>query len=212
MKRIPLLTALFAFFCLIQACQNRSKDDTQNTDSTSTVTVVDSTKLTDSIAAAHDTLHRDTTPQQPAFKPPTADERFTTTAIDGGITEIVLSKLATRHAVSGKVKAFANMVIADHISTGDKLKAIAKTENIVLPPGPQGPNQTIINRLSEQKGADFDKMYVDLMLNDHQGAISLFEDESKNGDDEALKTFALSTLPMLKKHLTVINSIKNDMK
>jgi len=60
-------------------------------------------------------------------------------------------------------------------------------------------HQEKLNRLRQRTGADFDREYMKMMVEDHSKAISMFEKASNNKDAE-VKDFAAKMLPTLKKH------------
>lgn len=103
------------------------------------------------------------------------------------------------------------MMITDHTKAANKLMALATAKNITLPTAPSADHQKAIDDISKKTGADFDKAFVDQMVTDHKGAVSLFSGESKNAVDTDLKAFAASTLPTLQGHLDAINAIKSGM-
>ncbi|MBS1503862.1 MAG: DUF4142 domain-containing protein, partial [Bacteroidetes bacterium] len=90
--------------------------------------------------------------------------------------------------------------------------AIAQKKNITLPTAPDSSAQKKAKNLALKSGKDFDKAYVDAMVDGHKKAVKLFEDGIKNLQDTTLKAFATKTLPTLKMHLDSINAIKKSMK
>ena len=66
--------------------------------------------------------------------------------------------------------------------------------------------------LSQKSGADFDKAYVDAMIDGHKKTLDLMNDEAKNGKDADFKAFAAKTAPVVQKHLDAINAIHKSMK
>jgi putative membrane protein len=54
--------------------------------------------------------------------------------------------------------------------------------------------------LEKKQGADFDRAYIDSMVDGHKDAIKLFEDASKNASDAEVKSFAATHLPTLQQH------------
>ena len=72
--------------------------------------------------------------------------------------------------------------------------------------------QKTADDLAKKSGKDFDKAYVDAMLDGHKNAVKLFEDASQNCKDADLKAFATKTLPTLKMHLDSIQAIHDSMK
>jgi putative membrane protein len=61
-----------------------------------------------------------------------------------------------------------------------------------------------VKELSAKTGAEFDKAYVQLMVDNHRKGVSLFEeqDKAKLGDAE-LQSFIRDTLPVLRRHLAM---------
>ena len=59
---------------------------------------------------------------------------------------------------------------------------------------------------------DFDKAYVEAMVDGHKKAVKLFTDAAQNCKDPDLKAFATKTLPTLKMHLDSIQAIHDSMK
>ena len=104
------------------------------------------------------------------------------------------------------------MMVTDHTKANTELKAVAAKKNITVAPTPAEKQQSHIDDLKTKKGADFDKAYVDMMVDDHKEDISKFEDEAKNGKDADVKAFASKTLPVLNKHLQHIQMVQSGMK
>ena len=58
-----------------------------------------------------------------------------------------------------------------------------------------------------KKGKDFDKAYVNMMVDDHKKDIAEFRKCADNCSDSTIKNFAATTLPVLEKHLDSIQAI-----
>ena len=140
------------------------------------------------------------------------DGDFILEAASGGLMEVELGRYASTNAASARVKEFGRMMVTDHTKANTKLKAIAGKKNVTLPAAPTGKHQTHISDLTAKKGADFDKDYVAMMVDDHKEDVSKFQEEAKNGKDPDVKAFASSTLPVLQKHLKSIQAIQAGMK
>lgn len=140
------------------------------------------------------------------------DHEFAVEAASGGMMEVQLGQLAQTNAASPKVKEFGKMMVDDHSKANEDLKAIASTKGIALPATPGDKHQKHIDDLKDKKGADFDKDYVNMMVDDHEEDIKKFEDEANNGKDADVKAFAAAKLPALRKHLDAIKAIKDAMK
>ena len=61
--------------------------------------------------------------------------------------------------------------------------------------------QQAVTDLQKKTGKGFDEAYTKMMVSDHKKVIKSFEDESKNGSDADIRTFADNTLHTLHHHL-----------
>lgn len=140
------------------------------------------------------------------------DAEFAVKAADSGLAEVNASEVAQQKAQDQRVKDFAAMMIQDHTKANEELKALAASKNITLPAAPGEDHLEDIADLNSYSGADFDKEYMDLMVNNHQKAVNLFEDAADNAEDAELKAYAAKTLPALQKHLEHAQSIRDGLK
>jgi putative membrane protein len=69
-----------------------------------------------------------------------------------------------------------------------------------------------MKELSAKTGAEFDKVYVQMMVDNHKKGVSLFEqqDKAKLGDAE-LQAFIRDTLPVLRRHLTMATDLQKEL-
>lgn len=192
MKKLSVITMIALAACMFQACSGNK----------------DSTETADSINAEKDTANA----VEAGVAVDESDAKFTVEAANGGMAEVALGKLAQGKATNAKVKEFADMMVADHTKANDELMALAKTKNITLPNAVGADEQKAMDDLSKKSGKDFDKAYVDMMVDDHKKDVDKFEDASKNAKDADIRAFAAKTLPTLKTHLEHINAIHDGMK
>jgi putative membrane protein len=70
--------------------------------------------------------------------------------------------------------------------------------------------------LQEKSAKDFDKDYIDFMVNDHEDDIDAFEKQAENGKDAELKSWAAGKVTTLKHHLEMAKAtqeiVKNEKK
>lgn len=207
MKKITIPVYLAAFLAFGSGCNSNNGSDSSSADS------VQSTKSTSSSTMTTDTSANNTNNMGTAADTGmAADQGFIMDAASGGLMEVELGKTTSANAASAKVKQFGQMMVTDHTKANTELKAVAAKKNVTVPPAPAQEQQDHINDLKTKKGAEFDKAYVDMMVDDHKEDISKFEDEAKNGKDADVKAFAAKTLPVLRKHMAAIQVIQNGMK
>ena len=139
-------------------------------------------------------------------------DNFWTEAAIGGMAEVELGRLASTKAQNPEVKRFAQMMVTDHTKANDELKALEAKNNIPLPTSLDAKHQSTIQRLQGLSGEEFDRAYVDDMVEDHEKDVQMFEKESASGPGGDSKPFASKTLPTLRKHLEAIKAIQSKMK
>jgi putative membrane protein len=137
---------------------------------------------------------------------------FAVKAADIGMTEVKLGDLAQQNASSPRVKAFGQMMVQDHSKAGEELKGLAGAKSVTLPDSVGEDHSKHIQDLSKKKGKDFDKAYIDMMVNGHQDAIDMFDKASKDLKDADLKAFATNTLPTLRAHLDSAKAVQESLK
>jgi len=61
--------------------------------------------------------------------------------------------------------------------------------------------------LSAKQGRDFDKAYLNMMLDDHKKDLKAFKKAADKCTDTDLKSFATDGVPVIQKHLDSLKAI-----
>jgi predicted outer membrane protein len=88
------------------------------------------------------------------------------------MAEIQLSRIALDKAQSANIKTFARQLIDDHEAAGNKLKNIVSNS---WPSQLDDKHQEVANELSTKQGADFDRDYLEAMIEGHQDLTGRLE-------------------------------------
>ena len=139
------------------------------------------------------------------------DRKFMEKAAQGGMAEVQLGKLAAQKAQSAEVKQFGQRMVDDHSKANDQLKQIASSKGVNLPTEVERSTQRELDKLSKLSGAEFDREYMKLMLEEHKTDVQEFERQSKQGNDILLKSFAAKNLLILQQHLKMAQQIHDNM-
>lgn len=201
MKKLSIAFLLFSGSWLFYACNGNSTNSESSTSDTT------STSATDTLGNRMDTMTNTTGTAMVDDKA----KNFAADAATGGMMEVELGNLAQQKANSQAVKNFGKMMVDDHTKANDNLKTIATQKNIDLPPTITDDQRKDIDKLSKKSGANFDKAYVDMMVDDHKKDIAAFKKAEGDVSDNDLKNFITNTLPTLQKHLDAIQAIKAKM-
>jgi putative membrane protein len=138
------------------------------------------------------------------------DAGFLKEAIQGNIGEVKAGGLAVRNGSSKAVKDFGAMLEQDHAAANKKAALIAKTIDVVPPQMPMPEQQEVYKKLSALKGAEFDKQFIDSMIEDHQKDIAKYGAKAQGASSQAAR-YAADTLPDLRKHLAMAQKIQTEL-
>jgi putative membrane protein len=98
-------------------------------------------------------------------------------AIEMNNAEIALAKLASGKTQNEKVRAFADMLIKDHMGALARLRSIPSIT--LTDTRLNARHQASVDRLSQISGIEFDREYMRVMVSEHQDAVKFFEQQSK---------------------------------
>ncbi len=132
---------------------------------------------------------------------------FVTMAASSDMFEIQSSQLAMENGSSDSVKQFAEMMVSDHTNSTQKLATIASEQGLTVPTEMAEPHQEMLEMVSGASGDAFDAAYGQAQAQNHMMAAQMLEAYSQNGDNEALKTFAAETLPIVQQHLETAKTL-----
>jgi putative membrane protein len=130
-----------------------------------------------------------------------ADHEFLMNAAKGGKAEVELGNLASQNASNPAVKQFGQRMVSDHTQANNRLQQIAQQKGMTLPDDLPDDAKQLKDRLTQEKGTQFDRTYIQNMVQDHHKDVAEFQQEADQGQDPDIKNFAATTLPVLKQHL-----------
>jgi putative membrane protein len=115
--------------------------------------------------------------------------------------EIALGQLAQQKATNPSVREFAEMMVRDHQQAGDELRQVLSKHTIQLPVSTDDTNDAR-ERLADLTGAEFDREFMNTMVDEHEKAVEMVRDEAEDNDTHAdIRQWASKTLPTLQQHL-----------
>jgi len=133
---------------------------------------------------------------EPSNQASSADRDFVKDLSIANVAEIELGKLASDHAANPQVKKFAQMMIDDHTKARDSLNAVAAKHDIQATALLDQKHRDLKDKLAALKGADFDREYMDAMVDGHKDVLGKLEsrvDKEKLADWKTQMKDALST-------------------
>jgi putative membrane protein len=130
------------------------------------------------------------------------DFNFVGQANLGAPFQVASGKIAEKKAATAAIRNYAHLMVTTHIPVVDALNVILRNKSIT-------PSNTLLHgaydemlaELKADRGAAFDRAYVNGQVEYQKGNAALFEQEIENGNDPDLKEFARKTLPKIVDHL-----------
>ena len=146
------------------------------------------------------------------------DRSFVEDLTIAGKAEVELGQMAMQRAASPEVKQFADMMVKDHTKAGEELKQVAMKHSIPQPAALDSTHEELKTKLSNLKGAEFDREYMNAMVDGHENVVDRLQtraSEDRFGDDKGevkpessdnrveadLNQWAAAALPTVRHHL-----------
>ena len=139
------------------------------------------------------------------------DAQFLVDAADINLMEVHMGQMATK-ATLQDVKDFGKKMETDHQKAYDDLAALAASKNITIPGTVSEDGMKHHEDLNDKSGYDFDRAFMDKMVDGHEKAIDKFEKAAEDCEDADIKAWASKMLPDLRAHLDQAKMLKEKVK
>jgi putative membrane protein len=146
-----------------------------------------------------------------------ADRDFIREHVAMGESEVALGRLASQKGTHAEVKRFGEMMVRDHTAAGQELKQIhaqlaaANAENRpAADTDARDDHKDALEDLQGLSGREFDRKYMDMMVDHHEKAVNELERRAENGSTE-VRQWAAKTLPKVQQHLEQAKTIKETL-
>jgi len=136
-----------------------------------------------------------------------ADKKFVKEALQGGMAEVQLGQLASQKGKSDDVKKFGQKMVEDHSKMGDEMKTVATQVGVMPPDSVSAKDKALIDKLEGLSGDQFDRVYIQAMVKDHQMDLAEFKKEAANGMAAPVKEEASKGSEVISQHLQMIEEI-----
>lgn len=147
-----------------------------------------------------------------------AAKEFVEKAGTSGLAEVEMGELGAQKATNGQVKAFAKRMMADHKKANEELETVIKgkglqSKGLQIPASRSDMHKTTMEKFHQQEvGKDFDRDYMEQMVEDHKTDVELFETAADNEKlDPNLRGYAKRILPTLRDHLSQAQTIESKL-
>ncbi len=159
-----------------------------------------------------------------------ADSGFVQQVLKSGEEEVVIATLGAEKAQNSDLKQFAQMLVSDHSALNEQLRLLAQRNGAT--PAPRdgsrrggtdsasppsatapgaAPSSPKLQQLGQLSGSEFDKKFLEIMIEGHEKSVELYSAEAEKGANPAVKKLATEALPKIKEHLQQAKSLQQQL-
>lgn len=129
-------------------------------------------------------------------------QSFVEMAAASDMFELESARVAQEKSQTPAVRDFAQMMIADHTSSSEKLRqAAGEVEGVTVSPKMTPAQQQQLTALRQAAAEGFDALYKQQQVAAHEQALQLMQTHAEPGHPEPLMRFASTTAPVIERHL-----------
>jgi putative membrane protein len=130
------------------------------------------------------------------------DQQFVDFAGQTDMVEAHLGQEAQTASNSQDIKDYGQMLVTDHTKDFADLHTAAQTAGLTVPDAIDAKHhQEMIAPFEKLKGAAFDHKYIHEMIAGHTKALAVYQKEATDAQNDAIKNYAQTAIPVLQKHL-----------
>jgi putative membrane protein len=137
------------------------------------------------------------------------DRNFMNKITYTNLGEVDAGNIAKDRGSNTAIINYGNMMVIDHSKAHSELSTIAQNNGTTLPGETDQEHKDIAAMLMTLNGDAFDSTYIHKMIEGHDKAITLLQDEISNGQNASVKQYASNKLPIVQHHRHMADSIAN---
>jgi putative membrane protein len=140
------------------------------------------------------------------------DRKYFQEMAQANMAEVETGKLAQQKAANEDVKNYAQSMVQDHGKLLQEQQSMAKQKGVSMPKGPKKEHQSALKKLQSASGGEFDRMYMEQMVKDHERTLKTLQEAAKNAKDPDVRQAAEKAAPHVEKHLDMARKIAEKTK
>lgn len=140
------------------------------------------------------------------------DMQWVKNAHQVNMEEIKAGKAAEQKGQASIVQKAGRTLVSDHKMLDSQLTRAAHQLGVSLPDSVSAEQEATLKMVKSKSGDKFDKVWVRTMIMGHQKAINKTQKEIDNASSQKVKSLAKKTLPVLQKHLNLLQHAQSKVK
>lgn len=213
-----LYSAAIMFAAVLSACTNTKTNNASyaaDSANKAQIATTDTARI-DSIASADSNNRKAENTAYAAVKKKKElmkdESEFLVKSYEGSMFEIELAESAGIHASNAEIKKLAAQLVTAHKAFNIQMLNIAFNASYKLPGGVDSNHAKDLTNLEKQKGTDYDKKFLDMIVSAHEKSVEAYTGAAKKLADGETKTYATQTLPKIQNHLEIAKKLKDQLK
>jgi putative membrane protein len=138
-----------------------------------------------------------------------SDKEFLDFAAQVNQSEIQGGLAAEKKANAPAVRAFARLMVLDHMQLESQLAGIATENGVQLSNGPSEQAEREMANLQDMNGSKFDTAYMQEMVQGHEHAVQKFKSAMGQAQARPVEAVAAAALPILEQHLALAQAVES---
>ena len=140
------------------------------------------------------------------------DQQFLNYAAQDNQAEIQICLLAEKKAQNLAVKAFARLMVDDHVQVESQLAAVVNGGGVTVPSGVGEDGRKTLAQLGPLSGPGFDRQFIADQIKDHSHDVQRYSQEPRATQNQAVRQFASMTRPILEQHLQLARAVQDALR
>ncbi len=150
-------------------------------------------------------------PAQPSPDQKTQDVFFLQQAYQDAAWLLKLGKLAEQIAASHSVRDHGRQIASFYERHREDIKHLAAQKGFLLPEETHPARLATLQNFSRRTGAELDRHYISLMIDENRLQLALYQKEAKEGRDADIVRFAVGHLKRIEGDAAVAMMILNHL-
>jgi putative membrane protein len=145
---------------------------------------------------------------KPAVKEDVREDRdFLREFASNNLLEVDLGKIAKQRGTEAGVKDYGQRMVTDHSKANRELLNVAAKGGLNFQPGMGPRHEELVDKFQKADKKTFDRMYMNLMVENHAKDLSKLEDEHRSAHSTAVRNYVANMLPVIRQHLNMAQRI-----
>lgn len=144
--------------------------------------------------------------EPPALTP--KETAFLQSAFQSGTDKVKLADLGVSKTTDAAVKEAARQLMLDHQKLNGEMMALATAKKVEMSDAATPEVKKLMEELNKKEGREFDRAFIEAMLQWHVKDVKLFDAAAPQAMDEQVKLLITNVTPILKEFVTKLGMLQ----